>query len=590
MNTKKKIVMVAFMVLTISILNISCSEKSDDEIVIQTPQPSIQPSKLPAEEPDKEYVISGIPQAEINKRPKKLQGEIILTEYDLGESVITQEFAPMDMPYRMQGAIAVPPGNDRFPVVFVMHGAHPVFSEEDITSKRYDLGFKYLLEELASYGYVAVSLNVNAQYALVYGEPYRYERLIAIFNDHLDNLYAANNSSANSFGITLKDRMDLSNITLIGHSRSGQGLHYIYENMQQKGNDIINALLMITPSEIVMPEIPYADINVGIIISELDGDVKSLHGQQVFDKYRTGRIEDTIIYDKTDSYNLKEYPISLLYLYGANHNAFNLSLETDDSQSLRDRESSIRKITKEEQQDFLKQYVVDFLSSINKNNITGIGINSSETMPGSLYGLEVSTSYDVANKKVIWMPKDDEHIENNLLGGNNITENSKIQINYDTSFYKTDSGPFSHPTRDIDIGMINITWDKKGASVTTTLPQNHSDLMDYKALSLYMAVDPTSEQNEKGTNQAMSVLITDKSGNKSKVHIDNTAAAMRYNNGYIVENQYADYYSTFTPLSTLLIPLEYFKKVDISNIESITLLFDKTESGSIMVGEFSLFK
>ena len=611
---KKTIVLIAIIfIVLISLFNTGCVKKSDAKITTTTQQTeevtvttTIESSSVTTRETTivattettvettvetiKEYIVGEIPVIDIVDKILPLEGMVETISYDLGKAVISQQYAPMDMPYRMQGIIALPSGEGKHPVIFIIHGSHKVETESDITTNRYDLGFKYLLEELASYGYAAVSINVNAQYALLYGEPYRYERLVSIFNDHLVNLQEATDGKDMGFGIDLTGRLDLSQIILIGHSRGGQGVHYINFDQKEKGNTSILGLVLVTPAEIIIPEIPYADVPIGIIISELDGDIVSLHGQQVFDKFRTGRYIETTSYAKTDSYNLKKSPVSLVYLYGANHNFFNTSLENDDFRSSDNRVPIYKRLTAEEQRSFLKRYIVDYVNNIFGKTVNGMGMSLNETSPGSLYDYKVLTSYDVFDKKIILLPSNEGHINKNLLNGDNISEKAVVGFNMDTSFYKTDSGPFRHPTRDIDIGLLNISWETKEASFRLMIPDAESDFLEYKALSIYMAVDPTNILNQADKNQSFTIIMIDEKGRTSKVLIDYSAPAMKYHSGHLVENEYADYWLTFSPLNTLRIPIEYFQGIDISAIESIAFLFDQTDNGSIMVSEISLMK
>lgn len=55
---------------------------------------------------------------------------------------------PREIPYQMQGVIGVPEG-ENCPVVIFLHGSHPVRSAAE---NRYDLGFSYLVDQLADAG------------------------------------------------------------------------------------------------------------------------------------------------------------------------------------------------------------------------------------------------------------------------------------------------------------------------------------------------------------------------------------------------------------------------------------------------------
>ena len=158
-------------------------------------------------------------------------------EYNLGETTITQARFPEDsrfrnMPVRLNGVIAVPDeGAGPFPVVLILHGTHPGCPEIDHVDRwpcdpaderpNYR-GFGYLAEHLAANGYVALSININAENTFGFGEPTPGERLKQIVDKHLQALAAASAGGDNQFGVDLKGKADMRRLALAGHSRGGE--------------------------------------------------------------------------------------------------------------------------------------------------------------------------------------------------------------------------------------------------------------------------------------------------------------------------------------------------------------------------------
>ena len=142
-------------------------------------------------------------------------------EYNLGETTIVQERFPADsrfrnMPVRLNGVIAAPTtGEGPFPVVVILHGTHPGCPEIDHVDRwpcdpaderpNYQ-GFGYLTEHLAANGYVALSININAENTFGFGEPTPGERLKQIVDKHLKALATASAGGENKFGVDLKGR------------------------------------------------------------------------------------------------------------------------------------------------------------------------------------------------------------------------------------------------------------------------------------------------------------------------------------------------------------------------------------------------
>ncbi len=145
-------------------------------------------------------------------------------EYNLGETTIVQERFPADsrfrnMPVRLNGVIAVPTtGEGPFPVAVILHGTHPGCPEIDHVDRwpcdpadeqpNYQ-GFGYLAEHLAANGYVALSININAENTFGFGEPTPGERLTQIVDKHLQALTAASAGGENKFGVDLKGKADM---------------------------------------------------------------------------------------------------------------------------------------------------------------------------------------------------------------------------------------------------------------------------------------------------------------------------------------------------------------------------------------------
>ena len=158
-------------------------------------------------------------------------------EYNLGETTITQARFPEDsrfrnMPVRLNGVIAVPDeGAGPFPVVVILHGTHPGCPEIDHVDRwpcdpaderpNYQ-GFGYLAEHLAANGYVALSININAENTFGFGEPTPGERLKQIVDKHLRALATASAGGENKFGVDLKGKADMQRLALAGHSRGGR--------------------------------------------------------------------------------------------------------------------------------------------------------------------------------------------------------------------------------------------------------------------------------------------------------------------------------------------------------------------------------
>src|SRR5512136_2497627 len=227
-------------------------------------------------------------------------------EYNLGEATIIQERFPADsrfrnMPVRLNGVIAVPTtGKGPFPVVVILHGTHPGCPEIDHVDRwpcdpadeqpNYQ-GFGYLAEHLATNGYVALSININAENTFGFGEPTPGERLTQIVDKHLKALTAASAGGENKFGVDLNGKADLRRLALIGHSRGGENALMVAQDAQlgasgTDGYGPVAGVLQIAPSPGFVDPLKGSPVPVGIILPMCDGDVISQEGQKLYEGAR----------------------------------------------------------------------------------------------------------------------------------------------------------------------------------------------------------------------------------------------------------------------------------------------------------------
>lgn len=157
----------------------------------------------------------------------------LVTPYNLGETTIVQDHFPEDspfrnMPVRLEGVIGLPGSEPPHPVILIMHGSHascpgenvwPCSAEEE--QQNY-AGFTYLVEALAKAGYLALSINVNAEHTFGFGEAPPTTRTIQLIEAHMAELAAANAGQSSGFGLDLTDQVDLSRMVWLGHSRGGE--------------------------------------------------------------------------------------------------------------------------------------------------------------------------------------------------------------------------------------------------------------------------------------------------------------------------------------------------------------------------------
>ncbi|MEH6940735.1 hypothetical protein [Bacillus sp. JJ722] len=478
-----------------------------------------------------------------------------VVQYNLGEGSLVE----MDtkVPYPIQGTMGIPAGKNN-PVVFILHGAHEIL---DVSKNAYYDGFRYLIETLADNGYLAISLNVNRAFSLEPVEGDEFKRLEAIFYDNYKALEKANNGEK-IFDIDLTDKADLSKINLIGHSRSGQGSMALINELTTKGISF-NSLLQVAPAYNRPLEDHNVDIPTAIILPQYDGDVISLDGQ--------------------DSYNVayrspnRKYPITVAYLYGANHGAFNSMVNYNEA--IR---PDVTYMNKEKQREFLTQYAFDFLNVTNKQ----IGSFS------DFFNDETPKRYNIDFMSSVYQPDGMKILAPSKALKGLIQKEIKLEYVEEDVFPAEDSAqPFFTPGTPDSIPLYSLQWEKKGGSMRLQLPEKNSNWQEMKTLSLYLALDSTNPKNNEKHATELSVTIKDDNGKTETIPLTSKSTpSLRYQPGK-VDQLTEDYqiWTTFTPLGTELIDLSSLNNIDLSNIKEISLT-TKGETGAIMIAGIDLYK
>lgn len=254
-------------------------------------------------------------------------------EYDAGPALLVADAANgAPQPVDLRGEVHLPAGRGPFPVVVLMHGRHstctyatveflghpcpnvaPVVTPVDSFT-----GYTYLATNLASHGYLVVSVDANGintydTGALDAGALAR-AQLISRTLDLLGEWNAGPGPGA--VGTSLVGKVDLRRLGLMGHSRGGEGVtRWLAYNRDRTDGPRYraSAVFSLAPTDFrdhrVTDGTPYA-----VLLPRCDGDVADLQGADVFER----------------SQYVAEGPLHQVTVNGANHNWFNSVWVFDD--------------------------------------------------------------------------------------------------------------------------------------------------------------------------------------------------------------------------------------------------------------------
>lgn len=224
---------------------------------------------------------------------------------------ITELFSDYDFAETpVKGEIWYPEGLKDCPVLFFVHGNHDSFVPSF-------LGYDYLGEYLASNGYVVVSVDENIINELGEGND---KRAILLLDNMKAILGENDDPESRIYNLIDKDR-----IAIGGHSRGGEmaATAYLFNDLERYPEDgnhrfdyhfNITSIVAIAPCvdqyRPVRQSVEISDVNYLLIHGSNDQDVSTMMGEKQY---------NNVTFTDTEDFHFK----SSVYILGANHGQFN---------------------------------------------------------------------------------------------------------------------------------------------------------------------------------------------------------------------------------------------------------------------------
>ena len=168
-------------------------------------------------------------------------------------------------------------------------------------------GYRYITDVLASQGYLTVSISangINGQDFVTDGGASARSQLV---RHHLSLWARWDANGGDPWGGRFRDRVDMGNVVLVGHSRGGEGVERATIDSDARDSWRIQGLVLIGPTAFGRQVAP--GVHTTVILPFCDGDVSDLQGQQYVD---IGR-------DLTNDHALRTSVLAM----GTDHNFYN---------------------------------------------------------------------------------------------------------------------------------------------------------------------------------------------------------------------------------------------------------------------------
>ena len=263
----------------------------------------------------------------------------------------------------LNGRVWMPEGDGPFPIILMVHGNHMM---EDYS----DGGYTYLGEQLASRGFIAVSLDENfLNYSAWSGIPDNDFKVRAwMILKHLEQIGEFSKEPDNPFYA----KVDYTQTALLGHSRGGQAVAMAADAGRWFKSDSafavtkqfhITSVIALAPTDKAIDGLQarLTDINYLTLQGARDGDVHDFYGDRQY--IRTSYTHGSNAFK------------SSLYIADANHSQFNTDWGLRD-QSLPTGLFLSRKqiMDEDEQRQIAKVYVSAFLETTLHGNKDYLGL------------------------------------------------------------------------------------------------------------------------------------------------------------------------------------------------------------------------
>jgi hypothetical protein len=514
--------------------------------------------------------------------------EVTRRVYDLGDQV----FQPSDLGGKVEitADVHFPTGlpDGPYPLVLFLHGNHAACFKGNDWSYRWPCkdtweplpnytGYDYVASRLASYGYVVVSVSGNGVNVLgnVVDDSGMRQRG-ELLEEHLDLWKHWSTVGGDPFGTKFVDNVDMTRIGTMGHSRGGEGVVWQVIVDRERPNPYgIDAVLPLAPVDFTRATIN--DVSLAVMLPYCDGDVSDLQGIHFYDDAR-------YLVDGDRS------PKHAITVFGANHNFFNTVWTPGNGypgafdDGLNECEGRLRPV---EERRVGSAYIVNYFRRYLGRDTSLDPIFTGAEIPDGIAPARTAVSYLAPDT---WRTRldvdrftDATSLARNELGGTVIPKGLSV--------YGWCADTFENPCitglatyADVHLpGLAQgvLGWSDERGNVRFHLPEGTGAVRRFDALQVRTSINPGYDVNRAYQFQDLSVVLVDGAGHRSSV-----AASDVGNDALAYPSGLRRFYGHVI-LQQLRFPLSAFTRVDLRDIRSVQIRFDRTMAGVIDVADLN---
>lgn len=506
----------------------------------------------------------------------RLDYELPAVTIDLDDSA--RLWATVRYPATSDGLDAdLSPGPARFPLVIVLHGNHGIFRQgnQDVCSAPAGTpetpnheGYNYVLESLARGGFIAVSINANDLNCLRDRIAERGQLIL----EHLARWKQFDDSGQPDpvFGGKFHDRVDLSRIGLMGHSRGGEAV--VSAARANSDPDLgIRSVLSLAPTD--GHRFVHSDIPLLMVLPAADGDVFTNSGAKIYDRAPRG---------SDDSWFKSQ-----MYIYGAIHNYFNqewlendwdvvdASCGTAFPHPLCGLPHPPNQLGRGSHETMLRAWTRTFFELTLKGSATYVPAFSGD---GRLSGIPADRAFPSYHPSGALTVDDHEQSPDNPNRNtlaDTVTETGGVSTFDEFQFTQTGTDRFNDSFFHETDGLI-IQWEPENPRFESEIPPGFGDVTRFRFLS-FRVTQPVDRTNDPAEVMNFMVGLEDRLGARHDVEITSVG---------VIPFPYEHPGGDKSMMRTLRVPLACFapageQAVAIDQLHSVHMTFDRVPNGTL---------